>query len=722
MDTSFSSLPMAATAELSKRSRRFSKFSSSNSTDNTDMMVAPSSITVSTRSSTTLSAGPDYDEHDDCWMSAVDESVTAGMYASVTQKMFPYHIVVDSDCQIVAMGNQLARILRCSREDIMDRKLNEVLSLDASSGQEKWTWKWLCEQDEDQSFRVRPAKSFKNLRFKANAIHVSQDTCQAMINMVPDASVTDDLKEMSLKITDMPAHGAYRTSLKLQEKLNGETRKRADVVSTLCKSLAKEKTLLESLIPTHVAKGLRRGENVEPRLHQNVTFFFSDVVGFTDMCKQLYPWQVTNMLNRLYCVMDYLAGKCDLFKVETIGDAYVCCSGIPESDENHAQKVANFAIAVSHCVRRVLSPVDGSPIQLRIGVHTGSAASGVVGVTNPRYCVFGDTVNVTARHEGSGEAGRVHLSAVTHKALMGTPAGENFSFIERGLIEMKGKGQLRTFWLESSEMNPFVNKEGMAQLEMEIDDLLQQNKFENEMERRTTESSLALMGKLGEGQLSDKNQEMLGPVLDIIRKELNGRSRDIVRQEISRQSQGTNRSKQLSRAKSDESMNPVSWHSGDKKKTATPIRSNSLDTCTVDVAAALPVLAVSSGTKKRDELKATREVSQAVSPVKTQLIAAQSDASKKLDHDNDKLSNGRGMNRNPLLDATVCSSGKSGRAANPFLNNPFQRRSVDEMIAEALQIIDDESDEEGDSTDYDCEDTSSGIWLSSHASLSDHGL
>ena len=92
------------------------------------------------------------------------------------------------------------------------------------------------------------------------------------------------------------------------------------------------------------------------------------------------------MLNRLYCVMDFLADKFNLFKIETIGDAYVCCSGLPQDDENHAQNVANFAVAVSHCSRHVLAPMGGrsEPIKLRIGVHSGQCASGIVGTTNPR--------------------------------------------------------------------------------------------------------------------------------------------------------------------------------------------------------------------------------------------------------------------------------------------------------------------------------------------------
>jgi class 3 adenylate cyclase len=107
------------------------------------------------------------------------------------------------------------------------------------------------------------------------------------------------------------------------------------------------------------------------------------------------------MLNQLYGIMVYLAGKFFLFKDETIGDANVCAGGLATEDSNHAMNVANFAVAFQHFCRKVLSPFDKQPIQFRIGIHSGEAASGIVGVTNPRYCVFGDTVNTTARREST---------------------------------------------------------------------------------------------------------------------------------------------------------------------------------------------------------------------------------------------------------------------------------------------------------------------------------
>jgi len=211
-----------------------------------------------------------------------------------------------------------------------------------------------------------------------------------MLIMSPEASNLEDLMKMELTLSDLPVHGDYRDAVFLREHLSSQMNN-ALKMEKLSKSLTREKQLLESLLPQHAADGLRAGKQVEPRLHQNVTLFFSDIVGFTNICKQIYPWDVIGMLNRLYCVMDFLALKFKLFKIETIGDAYVCCSGLPQSDEQHAENVANFAIAVMHCCRQVLSPVSQEPIQLRIGIHTGPAASGVVGTTNPRYCVFGDS-------------------------------------------------------------------------------------------------------------------------------------------------------------------------------------------------------------------------------------------------------------------------------------------------------------------------------------------
>ena len=144
-----------------------------------------------------------------------------------------------------------------------------------------------------------------------------------MLVICPEANNLEELKEMNLTMSDLPAHGAYRDAIFLREHLSMQFNN-ALKMEKLSKTLQTEKELLESLLPQHAAEGLRRGEAVKPRVHHQVTMFFSDVVGFTDVCRLIDPCEVVVMLNRLYMIMDYLAAKFNLFKVET--STYFCVS------------------------------------------------------------------------------------------------------------------------------------------------------------------------------------------------------------------------------------------------------------------------------------------------------------------------------------------------------------------------------------------------------------
>lgn len=124
--------------------------------------------------------------------------------------------------------------------------------------------------------------------------------------------------------------------------------------------------------------------------------------------------------------------------------------------------------------------MDGAPIELRIGVNSGPAVSGVVGTLNPRFCVFGDTVNTTARHESSGLPGHIHCSATTRTELKLQHAGL-FEVAERGKVEMKGKGELTTYWLEAHDNNSIVNKAALQELDVEVMDLLSRTNFKTKM-------------------------------------------------------------------------------------------------------------------------------------------------------------------------------------------------------------------------------------------------
>lgn len=149
------------------------------------------------------------------------------------------------------------------------------------------------------------------------------------------------------------------------------------------------------------------------------------------------------MLNSMYTKFDRLTNVHDIYKVETIGDAYMVVGGVPVPTETHAHRVANFALGMRLAVKEVINPATGKPIQIRVGLHTGSVLAGVVGEKMPRYCLFGDTVNTASRMESHGVPDHIHLSSSTYSELKDSA----FNIQERGQIEVKGKGQMTTYFL-----------------------------------------------------------------------------------------------------------------------------------------------------------------------------------------------------------------------------------------------------------------------------------
>ncbi|XP_070536698.1 atrial natriuretic peptide receptor 1-like isoform X2 [Ptychodera flava] len=214
----------------------------------------------------------------------------------------------------------------------------------------------------------------------------------------------------------------------------------------------KSEQLLHSILPHSVAKQLIRGENVEPESFDSVTIYFSDIVGFTALSAGSTPLQVVDMLNDLYTCFDALVNNFDVYKVETIGDAYMVVSGLPIRNGNtHAREISRMSLALLKAVATF--KVRHKPehrLKLRIGIHSGSCVAGVVGLKMPRYCLFGDTVNTASRMESNGEPLKIHLSSSTFSILNTFKA---FRMERRGEMEMKGKGVQTTYWLLGEDTN-----------------------------------------------------------------------------------------------------------------------------------------------------------------------------------------------------------------------------------------------------------------------------
>uniref|UniRef100_A0A8R1DKZ9 Guanylate cyclase n=2 Tax=Caenorhabditis japonica TaxID=281687 RepID=A0A8R1DKZ9_CAEJA len=221
-------------------------------------------------------------------------------------------------------------------------------------------------------------------------------------------------------------------------------------VSDRTKELVEEKkksdVLLYRMLPKMVADKLKLGQAVEPETFELVTIFFSDVVQFTALSSKCTPLQVVTLLNDLYTIFDGIIEQNDVYKVETIGDGYLCVSGLPHRNGNeHIRHIARMSLAFMSSLQFFrVSHLPAERLNLRIGINCGSVVAGVVGLTMPRYCLFGDAVNTASRMESNGKPGRIHVSAEAN-GLLAQVGG--FQTESRGEVIIKGKGVMETYWL-----------------------------------------------------------------------------------------------------------------------------------------------------------------------------------------------------------------------------------------------------------------------------------
>nr|CAD2206774.1 unnamed protein product [Meloidogyne enterolobii] len=202
----------------------------------------------------------------------------------------------------------------------------------------------------------------------------------------------------------------------------------------------KSDILLYRMLPKQVAEKLKLGNllnlsNIRLLLYSSPMLF------------HLQLWLVVNLLNGLYTAFDGIIDSHDAYKVETIGDGYLVCSGIPRRNGNdHAKAIAELSFSFLRTVSTFrIDHLPNERVNLRIGIHTGPAVAGVVGLTMPRYCLFGDTVNTASRMESNGRPGRIHISTTTNHYLTNIIGG--YVTEPRGEVIIKGKGVMETFWL-----------------------------------------------------------------------------------------------------------------------------------------------------------------------------------------------------------------------------------------------------------------------------------
>ncbi|XP_075418813.1 guanylate cyclase soluble subunit beta-2-like [Tenrec ecaudatus] len=322
-------------------------------------------------------------------------------------------------------------------------------------------------------------KTKPTLKLRGQMIWMESMRC--MLYMCsPKLRSLQELEEHKMHLSDIAPHDTTRDLILLNQQrlaemeLSNQLERKKEELRVLSKHLAIEKkkteTLLYAMLPEHVANQLKEGKKVAAGEFETCTILFSDVVTFTNICAACDPIHIVDMLNSMYSKFDRLTSVHDVYKVETIGDAYMVVGGVPVPVGSHAQRVANFALGMRISAREVMNPITGKPIQIRVGIHTGPVLAGVVGDKMPRYCLFGDTVNTASRMESHGLPNKVHLSPSAFRAL----ENQGFEIIERGEIDVKGKGKMTTYFLiqnlkatEDEIMgrpkNPLDHKESSAQ-------------------------------------------------------------------------------------------------------------------------------------------------------------------------------------------------------------------------------------------------------------------
>jgi class 3 adenylate cyclase len=219
-------------------------------------------------------------------------------------------------------------------------------------------------------------------------------------------------------------YGTDITAVKERERLAGENER-----------------LLLNILPEPIAQRLRDGEVLIADQFDDVTLLFADIVEFTRLSATLSAHELVGALNVVFTVFDGLVERYGLEKVKTIGDAYMVVGGMPERSDDHTLRVAAMALDLTEAVRSIDAAVNLG-ITFRVGVHCGPVVAGVIGTKKFIYDVWGDTVNVASRMESLGTPGRVQVSQAVMERLRGA-----YTFEDRGLIDVKGKGPAHTYFL-----------------------------------------------------------------------------------------------------------------------------------------------------------------------------------------------------------------------------------------------------------------------------------
>ncbi|HEX3167948.1 MAG TPA: adenylate/guanylate cyclase domain-containing protein [Chitinophagaceae bacterium] len=205
--------------------------------------------------------------------------------------------------------------------------------------------------------------------------------------------------------------------------------------------------LLLNILPAEIADELKQFGKSYARKHEQVSVLFADIKGFTSIAEKLTPVKLVMQLDEVFGAFDNIIAKYGMEKIKTIGDAYMCASGLPLADNENAIKSVKAALDMQQYIKEfgAGNKIQNLPVfEIRVGIHTGPLVAGVVGLKKFAYDIWGDAVNLASQMEQHSEAGKVNISGETYSLVK-----DAFNCIHRGKIEAKSKGQVDMYFVES---------------------------------------------------------------------------------------------------------------------------------------------------------------------------------------------------------------------------------------------------------------------------------
>ena len=265
----------------------------------------------------------------------------------------------------------------------------------------------------------------KTLHIKGQMVYM-KDWEQMLFLACPMMPDLNNLVWSGLFINDLSMHDYSRdimlatTQEKIQMKMTLQTMEKKSAKldeqqKKLAEVMKKSDDIIAQMLPKAVADDLAKGKSNADicKSYDCVTMLFSDVVTFTIICSKLKPTQVVQLLNNMYTLFDFLCDQNAVYKVETIGDAYLIVAGCPNKAANHALKICDMAFDMMDGIKILKVPGSGDDIHMRIGIHSGPVVAGVVGLKMPRYCLFGTNVGLTEKFESNSKPDQIHISEKT---------------------------------------------------------------------------------------------------------------------------------------------------------------------------------------------------------------------------------------------------------------------------------------------------------------------